>query len=64
MKTMRYVFMTVLVMLANTMHVYAGNFPNTGDNSGIWYYVGAAAASLVIILILLILYFRKSDKKK
>ena len=63
MKTVKYLFMTMLMMLVNAMHVYAGNFPDTGDNSGIWYYVGAAATSFVIILILLILYFRKSKKE-
>ncbi|MBR2700798.1 MAG: LPXTG cell wall anchor domain-containing protein [Erysipelotrichaceae bacterium] len=38
----------------------AGNFPETGDSSNIFLYVGIFAASVIAILVLLILNRRKN----
>ncbi|MBR2544860.1 MAG: LPXTG cell wall anchor domain-containing protein, partial [Erysipelotrichaceae bacterium] len=38
----------------------AGNFPETGDSSNIFLYVGIFASSVIAILVLLILNRRKN----
>lgn len=38
----------------------AGNFPETGDSSNIYLYVGIFAASVIAILVLLLLNRRKN----
>lgn len=50
---------TAVVLLSQKVSA-AGNFPETGDSSNIYLYVGIFAASVAAVLILLILSRRKN----
>lgn len=56
---MLFEIITTVVLISQKVSA-AGNFPETGDSSNIYLYVGIFAASIVAILVLLILNRRKN----